>query len=236
HVKGAFTGAHASTQGLIRSADAGTLFLDEIGELSLNLQAKLLRTLQEKEVRPVGSTQTHSTDVRIVAATNLNLQEEVAQGNFREDLYYRLNVVSIQVPPLRDRPEDIPLLARYFVKRFQNDVSPVKDVSKEALHFMGKYLWPGNIRELENVIRRAVALGLGDVVLPDDLPEEIYALPRQDDSDRIDFTAGTLAALEKAAIQKALAESKMNRKMAAQILDIGEATLYRKLKKYSIKG
>ncbi|MFH2219334.1 MAG: sigma-54 dependent transcriptional regulator [Pseudomonadota bacterium] len=236
HVKGAFTGAYTSTLGLIRSADAGTLFMDEVGELSLNLQAKMLRTVQEKEVRPVGSSQTHSIDVRIVTATHRDLKAEVAQGNFREDLYYRLNVVCIHVPPLRDRQEDIPLLARYFVKRFRNDFSTVKDISKQALHLMESHSWPGNIRELENVIRRAVALGGGDVVLPDDLPAEIYASSEKGDSDRINFEDGTLAAFEKAAIRKALAKSGMNRRMAAQILDIGEATLYRKIKKYRITG
>lgn len=236
HVKGAFTGAHTPTLGLIRSADAGTLFMDEVGELSLNLQAKMLRTLQEKEVRPVGSSQTHSVDVRIVTATHRDLKHEVEQGIFREDLYYRLNVVCIHVPPLRDRQEDIPLLARYFVKRFRNDVSTVNDISKQALRIMESYSWPGNIRELENVIRRAIALGAGDVVLPDDLPEEIYASSEKGDSNRINFEDGTLAAFEKAAIRKALGKSGMNRRLAAKILNIGEATLYRKIKKYKITG
>jgi DNA-binding NtrC family response regulator len=235
HVKGAFTGAHISTLGLIRSADMGTLFMDEVGELSVGLQAKLLRTLQEKEVRPVGSSKTNSVDVRILAATNRDLQAEVARGSFREDLYYRLNVVSVRVPPLRERREDIPLLARYFVKRFHNDVSTVKDISKETLVYMENHAWPGNVREMENVIRRAFAMGTGKVILPDDLPAEIYAPPRQSDPAKAEFADGTLAAYEKAAIRQALTKSGMNRKKAAQILAIGEATLYRKIKKYGIK-
>ena len=234
HVKGAFTGAHDSTLGLIRSADMGTLFLDEIGELSLNLQSKLLRTLQEKEVRPVGSSKIHSVDVRILAATNRDLQADVTQGKFREDLYYRLNVVSIRIPPLRERREDISLLARYFVKRFHNDVSTVKDISKEAIQYMESYSWPGNIRELENVIRRIVALGTGKVILPDDLPTEIYAPLQESEPVDARIADGTLAAYEKMAICHALTKCGMNRKMAAQILDIGEATLYRKIKKYGI--
>ena len=234
HVKGAFTGAHTANLGLIRSADSGTLFMDEIGELPLTIQAKLLRTLQEREVRPVGSSETHPVDVRILAATNRDLQGEVARGSFREDLYYRLNVVSIRVAPMRERQEDIPLLARYFVKRFCSDFSTVKDVSKDALLCMESYAWPGNIRELENVIRRAVALGTEETILPDDLPTEIYSPPGQSDLKGTHIADRTLAAYEKAAIRNALAKSGMNRRLAAKILDIGEATLYRKIKKYGI--
>ena len=234
HVKGAFTGAHTANLGLIRSADSGTLFMDEIGEMPLTIQAKLLRTLQEREVRPVGSSETHPVDVRILAATNRDLQGKVARGSFREDLYYRLNVVSIRVAPMRERQEDIPLLARSFVKKFCSDFSPVKDVSKEALLCMESYSWPGNVRELENVIRRAVALGTGEAILPDDLPTEIYAPPGESDLKGTHLTDGTLATYEKTAIRNALAKSGMNRRLAAKILDIGEATLYRKIKKYGI--
>ena len=235
HVKGAFTGAHVSTLGLIRSADKGALFLDEVGELSRAIQVKLLRTIQEKEVRPVGSTKSYRVDIRIIGATNRDLAQEVAQKNFREDLFYRLNVVTINVPPLRDRREDIPLLARYFTKRFSTDISPVKAVSQETLAYLENYDWPGNVRELENVIRRAIALGKGEVILPEDLPPNI-CIPHGRPSQRIDrSTEGSLAACEKAAIQDALAQSGNNRKKAAQILGIGEATLYRKMSKYRAK-
>ncbi|MBU1162058.1 MAG: sigma-54 dependent transcriptional regulator [Proteobacteria bacterium] len=235
HVKGAFTGAHMSTQGLIRSADNGTLFLDEVGELSRSIQAKLLRTIQEKEVRPVGSTKSYQVDIRIIGATNRDLAQEVVQKNFREDLFYRLNVVSINVPPLRGRREDIPLLARYFIKQFSTDVSPVKDVSRKALACLENYDWPGNVRELENAIRRAIALGKGEIILPEDLPANIY-IPPGKPSQSIDLpTEGSLAANEKAAVQDALVKSDNNRKKAAQILGISEVTIYRKIKKYHIK-
>ncbi len=236
HVKGAFTGAHISTLGLIRSADKGTLFLDEVGELSPAIQVKLLRTIQEKEVRPVGSTKNYRVDVRILGATNRDLAQEVAQKNFREDLFYRLNVITINVPPLKDRMEDIALLARYFIKRFSTDFSPVKDISKEALACLENYDWPGNVREQENVIRRAMALGKGEIILPEDLPPNIYVPPSRLSQDVDNITGDSLAAFEKAAIHNALEKSGKNRKKAAQILGIGEATLYRKINKYRIKG
>jgi DNA-binding NtrC family response regulator len=236
HVKGAFTGAHISTQGLVRSAASGTMFLDEVGELSRGIQAKLLRTIQEKEVKPVGSTNSYKVDIRIIGATNRDLVQEVVQKNFREDLFYRLNVITINVPSFRDRKEDIPLLARYFIKRFSTDVSPVKDISKEALAYLGNYDWPGNVRELENVIQRAMALGRGEIIFPEDLPENIY-IPPGKPSQCIDALAeGSMAVNEKAAIQDALAKSDNNRKKAAQILGISEGTVYRKIKKYRIKG
>ena len=236
HVKGAFTGAHISALGLIRSADKGTLFLDEVGELSQAIQAKLLRTIQEKEIRPVGSTKSYQADVRIVGATNRDLAQEVALGNFREDLFYRLNVVTITVPPLRDRREDIPLLARYLIKRFSTDFSPVKDVTPEALACLESYDWPGNVRELENVIRRAMALGKGELILPEDLPPNIHIPPSTPSQSKDRPTGGSLEAHEKEAIQAALDMSGNNRKKAAQTLGIGEATLYRKIKKYGING
>jgi transcriptional regulator with PAS, ATPase and Fis domain len=235
HVKGAFTGAHISTQGLIRSAANGTMFLDEVGELSRGIQAKLLRTIQEKEVRPVGSTNSYKVDVRIIGATNRDLEQEVVQKNFREDLFYRLNVITINVPSFRDRKEDIPLLARYFIKRFSTNVSPVKDISPEALACLENHDWPGNVRELENVIQRAMALGKGEIILPEDLPENIYISPGTP-SQGIDVPAeGSIAINEKAAIQDALAKSDNNRKKAAQILGVSEGTVYRKIKKYCIK-
>jgi len=236
HVKGAFTGAHVSTLGLIRAADKGTLFMDEVGELSPSIQVKLLRTIQEKEVRPVGSSRSYEIDVRILAATNRDLVGEVAQGNFREELLYRLNVLTINVPPLRDRKEDIPLLARYFLKRFSTDYSPVKKISKEALFCLENYSWPGNIRELENVIRRVIALGTEGTLLPEDLPPNLYGPPGKASQGIARPSDDSLAAYEKTCIQNALAKSGNNRKRAAQILGIGEATLYRKITKYRIKS
>jgi DNA-binding NtrC family response regulator len=233
HVKGAFTGAHETTKGLIRSADKGTLFLDEVGELPLAMQGKLLRAIQEKEVRPVGSSQSHQVDVRILAATNRNLEEEVAQGRFRQDLYFRLNVVVLGVPSLASRLDDIPLLTRYFIQQFATPVSSVNHLSNEALVCMNAYDWPGNVRELENVIRRAVAMGQSEGIMPQDLPESIYSgQPMSADSDEL--RRDSLAAYELAAIRNALIKSDGHRKRAARILGIGEATLYRKLSKYQI--
>jgi DNA-binding NtrC family response regulator len=233
HVKGAFTGAHETTKGLIRSADKGTLFLDEVGELPLAMQGKLLRAIQEKEVRPVGSSQSHHVDVRILAATNRNLEEEVNLGRFRQDLYFRLNVVVLGVPALASRLDDIPLLTRYFIQQFATPVSTVTHLSNEALICMNAYDWPGNVRELENVIRRAVAMGQGQGIMPQDLPESIYnGQPMSADAEEL--KKDSLEAYELAAIRNALIKSDGHRKKAARILGIGEATLYRKLSKYQI--
>lgn len=237
HVKGAFTGAHETTAGLIRSADGGTLFLDEVGELSLSMQVKLLRTIQEKEVRPVGASTSHPVDVRFLAATNRDLEKEVAEGRFRQDLYYRLNVVVIDVPSLRDRRDDIALLARHFLQQFQTPAGSVLRVSKEAVACMTAYEWPGNVRELENVLRRAVAMGQDEAVMPGDLPETIHAASGSGNgtgpADN-PMPVDSLAAYEYAAICNALEKNSGNRKRAARMLGIGEATLYRKLKKYNL--
>jgi DNA-binding NtrC family response regulator len=234
HVKGAFTGAHISTLGIIRSADKGTLFLDEIGELSQSIQAKLLRTIQEREVRPVGSSKRYPVDIRVIAATNRDLEAEVLKGSFNEALFYRLNVVNIKVPELKDRKEDIPLLARHFARRFTFSDSQVKDISPEALACLEAYDWPGNIRELENVIQRALALGSKNLIRMWDLPKKIYALSAKTSQMHSKPTPGTLAWYEKKAIQNALTKSSGNRKIAAMLLNIGEATIYRKIKKYHI--
>ena len=233
HVKGAFTGAHESTKGLIRSADKGTLFLDEVGELPLAMQVKLLRTIQEKEVRPVGSSQSHAVDVRILAASNRNLEEEVTQGRFRQDLYFRLNVVVLGVPALSDRLEDIPLLARYFIQQFASPASTVGHLTNEALACLNTYDWPGNVRELENVIRRAVAMGQNQGIMPGDLPENLYS-GRDTEPDSSGLNGDSLDAYELAAIRSALLKCDGHRKKAACMLGIGEATLYRKLNKYHI--
>jgi DNA-binding NtrC family response regulator len=235
HAKGAFTGAHEATKGLIRTADKGTLFLDEIGELSLVMQAKLLRTIQEKEVRPVGESRVYPVDVRILAATNRNLEEEVAQGRFRQDLYYRLNVVVLNVPPLRERLDDLPLLGRYFVKQFITPASSVTDISADALACLNGHAWPGNVRELENVVRRAVAMGQGKDILPADLPDHIHQTHAAATGDIKVLNGDSLAAYELAAIKNALLKCGGHRKNAAHMLKIGEATLYRKLNKYKLQ-
>jgi DNA-binding NtrC family response regulator len=235
HVKGAFTGAHMSTLGIIRSADKGTLFLDEIGELPQSVQAKLLRTIQEREVRPVGSSKRYPVDIRVIVATNRDLEAEVLKGSFNEALFYRLNVVNINVPQLKDRKEDIPLLARHFAKRFTFAGSQVKDISPEALACLEAYDWPGNIRELENAIQRALALGSKNLIRIWDLPKKIYALSAKASQTHSKPTRGTLAWYEQKAIQNALTISSGNRKNAALLLNIGEATIYRKIKKYHIK-
>jgi DNA-binding NtrC family response regulator len=235
HVKGAFTGAHRSVMGLIRSANGGTLFLDEIGELPLSTQAKLLRTLQEKAVRPVGSDRTVAVDIRIVGATHRDLAAEVQAGRFREDLFYRLSVVPITLPPLRERAEDIPLLAAHFAAKFSAGFAAPKPIRDDAMACLMAYHWPGNVRELENAIRRALALGQDETITPEDLPETITgnaAAPSPSPASPLD---DSLAAYEKTAVHNALCKSGGNRKAAARILGVGEATLYRKLKAYQLR-
>jgi DNA-binding NtrC family response regulator len=234
HEKGAFTGAHVSTLGLMRAADNGTLFLDEIGNLSSSIQMRLLRVIQEREVRPIGATKAFPVNVRILAATNLNLAEEVAAGKFREDLFFRLNVLTISVPPLRDRIEDIPLLAKHFLKRFASEYSPVRYISDSALRTMENYHWPGNVRELENAVRRSVALGRGETITPDDLPPAVNARSAHRPLPGRQPVGDTMMDYEILAIQNALIKCNRNRTRAAKMLKIGEATLYRKLKKYKI--
>jgi two-component system response regulator PilR (NtrC family) len=174
YVKGAFTGANENREGLFRAADGGTLFLDEIGNMSLPMQVKLYRVLQEGKVRPLGSNEETNVDVRVIAATNKDLDKAIAAGEFREDLYYRLSVIPIQLPPLRDRRDDIPLLARAFLERFRTTMGkPVKGISPEAMVLLEAYDWPGNVRELENTMERSVALETGDVISAAVLPEKI---------------------------------------------------------------
>ncbi|HOJ14307.1 MAG TPA: sigma-54 dependent transcriptional regulator [Deltaproteobacteria bacterium] len=233
HVKGAFTGAHTAAKGLIRAADGGTLFFDEVGDLPLPMQVKLLRTIQEREVRPVGSAQSYPVDIRIVAATNKDLSEEVGKGRFREDLLYRIDVVHIRVPPLREHKEDIPLLARHFVMESSRDVSRVRDISPEAVELLERYDWPGNIRELANVIRRAAALGRSELIMPEDLPPTIREA-KGSPAGLVRPEGSRLRDYERAAIVNALSLSGGNRKKASRILGIGEATLYRKLARYGL--
>jgi DNA-binding NtrC family response regulator len=253
HVKGAFTGAATHHQGLMRSADKGTLFLDEVGELSAAMQVKLLRSIQEREVRPVGADRSFPVNLRILAATNRNLEAEAAEGRFREDLFYRLNVVTLIVPPLRERREDIPQLVCHFMDKFSNDpgsqppgegtaataaVDPTakvkRNVDPQAMTCLMNYDWPGNVRELENVVRRAVAIGLTPTLTLDDLPPKLAAVAPQPVGKGICPAGDSLAAYEMAAIQNALTKAEGNRRQAARLLQIGEATLYRKISKYQL--
>ena len=244
YVKGAFTGATRSKDGLLVSAEGGTVFLDEIGELSLDLQVKLLRALQEREVRPVGATHRVPIKARIVAATNRNLAEMVERGQFRKDLYYRLNVVNLKLPSLRDRKEDIPPLAAHFLDRISRDNGRQFTLSDEALRTMMRYDWPGNVRELENSIERACALSSGPVLHLGNLPTQLQnqgleARRMAAGSGRQPETAGspavmTLAEMEKHAILTTIRELSGDKLQAAKLLGIGKTTLYRKLKEYGI--
>ncbi|HTP58902.1 MAG TPA: sigma-54 dependent transcriptional regulator, partial [Spirochaetia bacterium] len=208
HVKGSFTGADVAHPGLVRAAEGGSIFFDEIGELPLHLQAKMLRVLQEHEVRPVGSVTSHPVDARVIAATNRDLAQEVTQKTFREDLYYRLNVLVVRIPPLRERWEDIPILARYFMEQFRSDNVIPRAISPEALERMESYMWPGNVREMENVIRRALVLGHNKEIQAKDLPPEITGHPVS-----ASLMEGSLAAYEVAAIRDALSRSGGKRKL-----------------------
>lgn len=229
HIKGAFTGAYTDVKGLIKAAHQGSIFFDEIGELPLDIQAKLLRVLQEKEIRPVGANQPSKVDIRILAATNLDLKKETSKKTFRKDLFYRLDTLTINVPPLRERIDDVCILANHFIEIFQTDFSTIETISKETLRHMERHLWPGNIRELENLIRRVMTLSDNKIFLPKDLPETIY---KKRDEKTSYLGEDSLKAYEKMAIANALKKCDDNRKCAAQLLQIGEATLYRKIKKY----
>ncbi len=233
---GAFTGAVGPRRGLVAEAQGGTLFLDEIGDVPAKMQAQLLRVLQEGEIRRVGGNEAVKVDVRVVAATNKELEEEIRAGRFREDLYFRLNVVTIRLPPLRDRPSDIPILVRHFLAKYAaREKRPHFDIASEAQTALEQHGWPGNVRELENVIERAVALAKDGIVLQSDLPREIDPTPEVaaagESSAAVDVIAGrpTLAELERRYIELILAETGGNKKRAAEILGIDRRTLYRTL-------
>jgi DNA-binding NtrC family response regulator len=232
HVKGSFTGAHKDKAGLFKAADGGTLFLDEIGELSPMLQVKLLRVLQEKTVRPVGDTREIGVDVRVVAATNINLERGIEEGGFRRDLFYRLNAITIQTPPLRERKEDIAPLARHFLDRFnQERKGKVRGIEPKAMDFLLNHDWPGNVRELENVINRAYTLGSGETIGSGDLPPELRE-KRARETPRIE--SYNLRDNETRLIRAALKESGGNRAEAAKLLGLNTTTVYRKIEKYGI--
>jgi two-component system response regulator HydG len=236
YVKGAFTGAVQAKQGLLKLAQGGTLFLDEIAELPVDLQAKLLRAIQEREIKPVGSTERLPLDVRILAATNRDLELAMREGRFRQDLYYRLNVVTVRVPPLRERRSDVPLLVNHFLERFTDSARPFKGFSEDAMNRLMSYDWPGNVRELENVVERAVALGAGPVVHTVDLPSNLQAPGGAAALGAPTVREGILPLreLEKRAILDAIRELGGDKLQAARRLGIGKTTLYRKLKEYGL--
>ncbi|OQX26091.1 MAG: DNA-binding response regulator [Desulfobacteraceae bacterium IS3] len=242
HEKGAFTGAMSMKKGRFELADGGTLFLDEIGELSPNLQVKLLRVLQEKVFERVGGEKTISSDIRIIAATNKNLEEEVKAGRFREDLYYRLNVLYIRLPPLRERAEDIRLLSGHFIKKYADERKsdiPVAGIDQETGRLFYDYHWPGNVRELENVIERAVILCPSDTISVSDLPRNFKAeLANTLHFDDIPANTGlpeTLDMIEQQMIKRALKMTNHVQAHAAQLLGIGKSGLNMKIKKYNIR-
>jgi two-component system response regulator AtoC len=231
HVKGSFTDAHYTRTGLLKLAGRGTVFLDEITEIPLPVQAKLLRAIQEREVRPVGGTSIDQIEARIVAATNRELKRAVQEGKFREDLFYRLHVIPISVPPLRDRIEDIASLVQHFIEKYNTEKRHVKGITEEALNLLMRHRWEGNVRELENVIQAAIALGAGDWITHHDLSAEIRSTG--------EGLLGTgpiksLRELERDAIVEALRYTAGSKLDAARMLGIGKTTLYEKIKKYNI--
>lgn len=229
HARGAFTGASESKRGLIEQAHGGTLFLDEIGEFPLEMQAKLLRVLEEMVVRPIGSSRTMQLDVRVIAATNRNLASDAEKGGFRPDLFYRLNVISLRLPALRERPGDIPLLIDHFLERYGGRRIKIKPPVLECLL---RYDWPGNVRQLENCIHRIVALASAEEVDLRHLPTQVRnAIEACKDSHR--GRVMPLSELEKIAIEDAMRVAGGNRLVAARLLGIGKTTLYRKLKQYN---
>ncbi len=238
HVKGSFTGAVKDKDGLLVAARGGTFFLDEIGEMSPATQVKLLRALQEREVIPVGSTEAVPVDVRIIAATNRNLEEEIRKGGFRSDLYYRLNVIALHMPPLRDRREDIPLLARHFLSRFvvrkEKGEKEGPSLTDEAMEALMKYDWPGNVRELENALERAAAVTEGTEIRPAHLPERVIEAPAPRLVDDLPPPNPAMEVIERAYIEWVLRAEGGNKSRAAEVLGIDPSTLYRKLSRYGL--
>ena len=232
YVKGAFTGANQAKNGLLAIAEGGTVFLDEVGELSIDLQAKLLRALQEREIRPVGSTKQVLINVRILAATNRDLEQAVGQGLFRRDLYFRLDVLSLRIPPLRERREDIPLLADALLARVSRVSGRKHELSADAMKALRAYDWPGNVRELENCIERCCALNSGPVIGTADLPGSIRGAAAHPANGDAGGKIVPLFDLEKQAILRTIAQLQGDKLRAAKLLGIGKTTLYRKLKEY----
>jgi two-component system response regulator HydG len=231
YVKGAFTGAVQSKPGLLTIAEGGTVFLDEVGELALDLQAKLLRALQEREVRPVGGTKTIPINVRILAATNRDLEQAVGNGCFRRDLYFRLNVLNLQIPALRERRQDIPLLATHLLERISRSCGRSYSLSDDVVQMLLAYDWPGNVRELENCLERCCAMSSGPVIHTSDLPSCITGRQPQRFSSPA-ARISRIADMEKDAILRAIEQLHGDKLMSARLLGIGKTTLYRKLRQY----
>jgi two-component system response regulator HydG len=239
-VRGAFTGANQAKDGLLAIAEGGTVFLDEVGELPVDLQSKLLRAIQEKEIRPVGSTRRIPINVRILAATNRDLEQAVTEGAFRRDLYFRLNVLSLRIPPLRERREDISLLISHFMERACRASGQEKILSDEALKAMLAFDWPGNVRELENCLERTCAFTSGPLIHVPDLPPAIASTvmasaPHNGNGHHFSKIV-PMAELEKQTILSAIAELNGDKLQAARLLGIGKTTLYRKLKDYAAQA
>jgi two-component system response regulator HydG len=234
YVKGAFTGAMQTKAGLLSIAEGGTIFLDEIGELPIDLQAKMLRALQEKEIRPVGSTKTQPINVRVLAATNRDLEHAVVHGSFRRDLYFRLNVLTLRIPPLRERRQDVPLLAGHILERLSQNSGIAHELSDDAMRALLAYDWPGNVRELENCLERCCAITTGTMIHLVDLPSSMTGAPARLLSETPEKRVMPLAELEKQAILSTIAQLNGDKLMAAKMLGIGKTTLYRKLKEYGV--
>src|SRR2546429_3391168 len=236
YVKGAFTGAMQAKDGLLAIAEGGTVFLDEVGELPVDLQAKLLRAIQEKEIRPVGSTKRIAINVRILAATNRDLEQAVAQGSFRRDLYFRLNVLSLRIPPLRERRQDIPLLVAHFLERITRSTGQEHSISEEALKILLAYDWPGNVRELENCLERSCAFTSNAIIQVRDLPSDIHGTHNVAVGANASAKIVPIEQLEKQTILNTIEQLNGDKLQAARLLGIGKTTLYRKLKEYAAQG
>jgi transcriptional regulator with PAS, ATPase and Fis domain len=232
HVRGAFTGAVASKKGILEEAEGGTVFLDEIGDMSLGLQAKLLRVIEDQVIRPVGSTKGNKVDIRFVTATNKDLRAAVREGTFREDLYYRINVITLQIPPLRERREDIPPLCRHYLEKYCFEMgSRVKEISPEAMEILQACEWAGNVRELQNVIERAILISDGDVIGPEHLPGSV--LPDQPFADQVFDRKLSIEDYTKTFIQKY--QSEYNEQRLAEMLGITRKSLWEKRKKWGMQ-
>src|SRR3989454_3638770 len=236
YVKGAFTGAMQAKDGLLAIAEGGTVFLDEVGELTVDLQAKLLRAIHEKEIRPVGSTKRIAINVRILAATNRDLEQAVAQGTFRRDLYFRLNVLSLRIPALRERRQDIPLLAGFFLDRLSRTSGQERTISEEALKILLAYDWPGNVRELENCLERSCAFTSNSIIQVRDLPSDIHGTHNLVVGGNGSAKIVPIEQLEKQTILNTIEQLNGDKLQAARLLGIGKTTLYRKLKEYAAQG
>jgi DNA-binding NtrC family response regulator len=238
HEKGSFTGAHAEKKGLFEVADRGTLFLDEIGELDIGMQAKLLRALQEREIRRVGGNRTIKVDVRVVAATNRDLRAMVGDGRFRDDLYYRINVLSVDVPPLRERRDDIPVLIDYFLKKHTRNTSRlVRGLTPETRRLMMNYSWPGNVRQLESAIERAILLCEGDLITVEDLPLEVRqeSRPQAEGAFKLPPEGIAFEDVERSLIMQAMEQTDYNITKSAKLLGLTFRTLQYRLEKFGIK-